>query len=80
MDVYHKIRKPSSGLLVSPHFEEARLLQADWIWCRIGTNTAPREALRGGIPTSFLEPSCRSLSHFVGIYRQKMTRSLQIDF
>ena len=31
---------------------------------------APREALRGGISTSFLEPSYRSWGHFVGIYRQ----------
>ena len=35
----------------------------------------PREALRGGIPVSFLKPLCRSWSHFVGIYRQKLTRS-----
>ena len=37
----------------------------------------PREALLGGIPWSFLEPLGRSGSHFVGIYRQKMTRSLK---
>ena len=30
----------------------------------------PREALRGGIPGSFLEPLGRSWSHFVVIYRQ----------
>ena len=32
---------------------------------------APRKALRGGIPWSFLEPLGRSWRHFVGIYRQK---------
>ena len=37
----------------------------------------PREALRGGIPGSFLEPLGRSWSHFVGIYRKKLTRSLK---
>ena len=31
----------------------------------------PREALRGGIKRSFLEPLGRSWSHFMGIYRQK---------
>ena len=35
-----------------------------------------REALRGGIPDSFLEPLVRSWSHFGGIYRRKMARSL----
>ena len=33
----------------------------------------PQKALRGGIPCSFLEPSARYWSHFVGIYRQKLT-------
>jgi hypothetical protein len=37
---------------------------------------APQKALCGGIPGSFLEPLARSWSHFVGIYRQKSTRSL----
>ena len=37
----------------------------------------PREALRGCIPGSFLEPLVRCWSHFVGIYRQKLTRSLK---
>jgi hypothetical protein len=37
----------------------------------------PRKPLRGGIPGSFLEPLVRSWSHFVGIYRQKLTRSLK---
>ena len=32
--------------------------------------TNPQRALCGGIPSSFLEPSLRSWSHFVGIYRQ----------
>ena len=39
--------------------------------------TKPREALRGGIPWSFLEPLGRSWSHFVGIYRQRLTSSLK---
>ena len=38
----------------------------------------PLEALRGGIPWSFLAPLGRSWSHFVGIHRQKLTRSLKI--
>ena len=37
----------------------------------------PREALCGGITVSFLEPLCRSWSHFVGIYRPKLTRSVE---
>ena len=37
----------------------------------------PREALRGGIPGSFLEPLVRSWSHFEGIYRHTLTRSLK---
>ena len=37
----------------------------------------PLKALRGVIPTSFLEPSCRSWSHFMSLYYQKMTRSLE---
>ena len=37
----------------------------------------PQKALRGGIPGLFLEPLGRSWSHFVGIYRQKLTRSLE---
>ena len=39
--------------------------------------SAPQKALCGGIPSSFLEPSPRSWSHFVGIYRQNLTRSLE---
>ena len=39
--------------------------------------TSPRETLRGGIPGAVLEPLVRSWSHFVGIYRQKLTRSLE---
>ena len=38
---------------------------------------APREVLRGGIPGTFLEPLLRSWSHFLGIYRQELTRSLK---
>ena len=37
----------------------------------------PQKAVCGGIPGSFLEPLVRSWSHFVGIYRQKLTRSLE---
>ena len=37
----------------------------------------PQRALCRGIPSSFLEPSLRSWSHFVGIYRQKLTRSVK---
>ena len=40
----------------------------------------PRKPLCGSIPGSFLEPLVRSWSHFRGIYRQKLTRSLKIDF
>ena len=39
--------------------------------------SGPRVALRGGIQGSFLEPLGRAWSHFVGIYRQKLTRCLQ---
>ena len=37
---------------------------------------SPQKALRGGVPGAVLEPLGRSWSHFVGIYRQKLTRSL----
>ena len=40
----------------------------------------PQKALSGGIPSSFLEPSPRSRSHFVGIYHQKLTKSSKNDF
>ena len=43
----------------------------------VRTGRGPQKALRGGIPGSFLEPLGRSWSHFVGIYRQKLTRSLE---
>ena len=43
-------------------------------------NPLPQKALCGGIPSSFLEPSPRSWSHFVGIYRQKLTKSSKNDF
>ena len=38
---------------------------------------SPQKTLCGGIPCSFLEPFARSWSHFVGIHRQKSTRSLE---
>ena len=41
------------------------------------TSGCPQKALRGGIPRSFLEPLGRSWSRFVGMYRQKLTRSLK---
>jgi hypothetical protein len=46
--------------------------------CRVpwGCDSLPQKALRGGIPCSFLEPFARSWSYFVGIYRQKLARSL----
>ena len=37
----------------------------------------PQKALCGGIPGAVLEPLVRFWSHFVGIYRQKLTRSLE---
>ena len=37
----------------------------------------PQKALCGGIPGAVLEPLVRSWSHFVGIYRQKLTRSMK---
>ena len=37
----------------------------------------PQKAVCGGIPCPFLEPLARSWSHFVGIYRQNLTRSLE---
>ena len=40
----------------------------------------PQKALCGGIPDPFLEPLTRTWSHFVGIYRQKLTKSSKNDF
>ena len=48
--------------------------------CRDRPGGAPQRALCGGIPSSFLEPSLRSWSHFVGVYRQTLTTSLKNDF
>ena len=42
-----------------------------------GAASVPQMALCGGIPSSFLEPSPRSWSHFVGVYRQILTTSLK---
>ena len=42
----------------------------------VAKSQSPQKALCGGIPGSFLEPLVRSWSHFVGIYCQKSTRSL----
>ena len=46
---------------------------------RTDVSISPQEALRGGIPCSFLEPFARSWSHFVGICRQKLSKSWKID-
>jgi hypothetical protein len=40
-------------------------------------SNTPQKALCGGIPSPFLEPSPRSWSHFVGVYRQILTTSLK---
>ena len=37
----------------------------------------PQKALCGGFSCPFLEPLARSWSHFVGIYRQNLTRSVE---
>ena len=37
----------------------------------------PQKALCGGIPGAVLEPLVRFWSHFLGIYRQNLTRSLE---
>ena len=37
----------------------------------------PQKALCRGIPGAVLEPLVRFWSHFVGIYRQNLTRSLE---
>ena len=39
--------------------------------------STPQKALCGVIPGAVLEPLVRFWSHFVGIYRQKLTRSLE---
>jgi len=37
----------------------------------------PQKALCGGIPDPYLEPLTRCWSHFVGVYRQILTTSLE---
>ena len=37
----------------------------------------PQKALCGGLPDPYLEPLTRSWSHFVGIYCQKLTDSVE---
>ena len=63
--------------------EPPRILQGVYAWgpmvvlgYKANRTLAPQKALSGGISRSFLEPIGRSWSHFVGIYRQKLTRSL----
>ena len=38
-------------------------------------SSMPQQALRGGIPSPFLEPLARCWSHLVGIYHQKLKKS-----
>ena len=45
---------------------------------RVAPLTRPRPS--NPIPCPFLEPSARSWSHFVGIYRQKLSKSSKMDF
>ena len=52
-------------------------LRARRVVGRVVEGGPPQKALRGGIPGSFLEPLGGSWSHFVGIYRQNLTRSLE---
>ena len=40
----------------------------------------PQKALSGGIPGAVLEPLVWSWSHFVGIYRQKLTNPPKMTF
>ena len=42
----------------------------------LSSGSGPQKALSGSIPGAVLEPLVRSWSHFVGIYRQKLTRCL----
>ena len=41
------------------------------------SRSLPQKALCGGIPCPFWEPLARSWSHFVGMYGQNLTRSLE---
>ena len=49
--------------------------RAAWRARRVPMN--PQKALCGGIPDPCLEPLTRYWSHFVGVYRQMLTTSLQ---
>ena len=51
--------------------------RAEWPTGETTTCGCPQKAVCGGIPCPFLEPLARSWSHFVGIYRQNLTRSLE---
>ena len=64
-----------SGLRLSR--QEAPRGRAISFFENLETLTIPQKALCGGIPSSFLEPSPRSWSHFVGVYRQILTTSLK---
>ena len=55
------------------HDVEKRFLDPDVLLLGPHERVEPREALRGGIPGSLLEPLVRSWSHCVGIYYQKLT-------
>jgi hypothetical protein len=71
-------RNPKQGALKC--FSEAVALRPDVATHWANRSAAlyetgkPQKALCGGIPGAFLEPLGRSWSHFVGIYRQKLTR------
>ena len=43
-------------------------------------SSLPQKALREGIPDPYLEPLTHTWSHFVGIDRQKLTKSFKNDF
>ena len=57
--------------------QESPLQSAAWMQPPLAI---PQKAHRGGIPGAVLEPLVRSWSHFVGIYRQKLTKSSKNDF
>ena len=57
----------------SPYHTDAPLSKPSLI-----LQASPQKELRGGIPGAVLEPLGRSWSHFVGIYRQKFTKSFKM--
>ena len=69
------------GLQITVVFDEAPSPSDPLARIRFGqVRACPQKALRGGIPSPFLEPFPRSWSHFFADCCQRLTNLVKIDF